>query len=151
MLEVKIRRVRPGVTLPYYASEAAAGLDLSAAITEPLVIHRGERHRIPTGIAIALPSRNWVGLLFARSGLAYRSGLALANGVGVIDADYRGEIMCAVINLGEEPVTVNPGDRIAQLVFMPVAAAKLVEVEQLDETERGAGGFGSTGVKSGGR
>lgn len=146
-LDVRIKRVRKGTPLPFYASAGAAGVDLVAAIDEPLTLAPGTRMAVPTGIALALPGREWVALVFARSGLAARRGLALANGVGVIDSDYRGEVLVALINLSDEPVTINPHDRIAQMLFMPVGVAKLVEVEELDETKRGAGGFGSTGIK----
>lgn len=145
-ITVKVQRLREGARLPYYATEGAAGLDLVAALDEPVTLQPGERRAVPTGIAIALPSREWVALVFARSGLAARHGLALANGVGVIDSDYRGEILCAMVNLGQEPVTIRPGDRIAQLVCVPVATVRLEPVDALDPTARGAGGFGSTGV-----
>ena len=100
---------------------------------------------IPAGVAIALPSPDYVALVLARSGLATRQGLALANGVGLIDTDYRGEILCSVINLSSSPITVRDGDRIAQLMVVPVVQAQPMPCETLDPTERGAGGFGSTG------
>jgi dUTP pyrophosphatase len=109
-------------------------------------VQPGERALIPTGIALALPP-GCLGLVFARSGLAWRSGLALANGVGVIDSDYRGEIMVPVINLGTEPVRLEPGDRIAQIVICEGGRALFGELPALERTERGAGGFGSSGVK----
>jgi|SRR5690625_138811 len=145
-LPVRIRRLRDDIALPQYASDGAAGVDLRAALDEPVTIQPKQRYMVPTGLAIALPSRDWGAFLFPRSGLA-RSGLTLANSVGVIDADYRGEILCAMVNLGEERITVQPGDRIAQLVFLPVGVAQFIEVETLDETTRGSGGFGSTGVR----
>ena len=101
--------------------------------------------RIPTGIAIALPSADYVALVFARSGLGIKHGVALSNGVGVIDSDYRGEIRVGLTNLSDVPYTVQPGDRIAQLMVTPVVRPALVQVEELDETQRGTGGFGSTG------
>lgn len=101
---------------------------------------------MPTGLAIELPSRAYVALVFPRSGLAARRGLTLANGVGVIDADYRGEILCPLVNLGPEPVTVKPGDRIAQILFFPVPTAALEWVAELSPSVRGDGGFGSTGL-----
>ena len=100
---------------------------------------------LPTGIAIALPSADYVALVFARSGLGVKHGVALANGVGVIDSDYRGEIRVGLVNQSDVPYTIQPGDRVAQLAVMPVVQARLERVETLDETERGAGGFGSTG------
>ena len=147
-LTVRIKRVREGTPLPYYASAGAAGLDLVAAIDEPLTLAPRARHAVPTGIALALPGRDWVALVFARSGLATRAGLALANGVGVIDSDYRGEVLVAVVNLSDEPITIRPHDRIAQMLFVPVGVARLLEVDELDATERGAGGFGSTGLRA---
>ena len=101
---------------------------------------------IPTGVAIALPSADYVALVFARSGLGIKHGIALSNGVGVIDSDYRGELRVGLTNLSDTPYTVQPGDRIAQLAVMPVVQARLSPVQDLDQTDRGAGGFGSTGV-----
>lgn len=147
-VELKVKRLRDHASLPYYASAGAAGLDLVACLDSPLELTPGGRIAVPTGIAIALPSRNWVALVFARSGLATRSGLTLANGVGVIDSDYRGEILCSMVNLSDQPVTIKPGDRIAQLAVMPVGVAHLVEVDSLDTTPRGTGGFGSTGTSA---
>ena len=106
----------------------------------------GERALIPTGIAIELPGPHVGAFLFARSGLASRHGIYLANGVGVIDSDYRGEILCAMVNGGQEPFEIKPGDRIAQMVFLPVVLADLVVVDELAPSRRGAGGFGHTGV-----
>ena len=148
-IAVPVRRVSPlakRFPLPSYATAGAAGLDLRACLAEPVTLVPGERRLIPTGIAIALPSPQLVALVFARSGLASRHGIQLANGVGVIDSDYRGEILCALQNAGREPFTVQPGDRIAQLVVMPVARISWREVEDLEPSERGAGGFGSTGT-----
>ena len=100
---------------------------------------------IPTGLAVALPSADCVALIYARSGLAVRHGIALSNGVGVVDSDYRGEIKVGLCNVGSEPYTIQPGERIAQMVIAPVLLPPVLEVDELDETERGAGGFGSTG------
>ena len=133
-------------TKPFYATEGSAGMDLSACIDEPVTIKKGEIKIIPTGIAIALKDKNYVAYIYARSGLACKKGICLANSVGVIDSDYRGELKCALINLGQEDFVVNHGDRIAQLVIAPVVQAEIVECESLDDTERGTGGFGSTGV-----
>ena len=138
-----------GMTMPAYATDGAAALDLRAAVEEdaPVTIAPGARALIPTGIAIAPASRDVVAIVAARSGLAIKKGICLSNGIGVIDADYRGEICVGLYNTSNEPFTVSRGDRIAQMMFLPVLAAKLIEAASLDETARGAGGFGSTGVK----
>ncbi len=138
-----------GMTMPAYATDGAAAVDMRAAIDEgtTVTIQPGQRAMIPTGMAISLESANVVAILAARSGLAVKSGINLANGIGVIDSDYRGEICVGLYNSSDVPFTVNRGDRIAQLMFMPVYVANLIEAESLDETARGAGGFGSTGVK----
>lgn len=145
-ITIKVKRLHDGVELPFYATTGSAGMDLKAAIQEPIVLKKGEIQFIPTGIAISIPDASYGAFIFARSGLACKYGIALANSVGVIDSDYRGEIKCALINLGQEEFVISPGDRIAQMVFMPVAQVNLQEVDDLDETERGSGGFGSTGV-----
>ena len=102
---------------------------------------------IPTGLAMAIPTAEWVGLVYARSGLAVRHGITLSNSVGVIDSDYRGEIRVGLCNLGQEPYTIQPGERIAQLVISPVLLSPVEEANELDSTERGTGGFGSTGKR----
>ncbi|MBV1703674.1 MAG: dUTP diphosphatase [Hyphomicrobiales bacterium] len=148
---VKFRRLPHAADLPApaYATVGAAGADLCAALpaSAPLVLTPGERFAVPTGVAIALPE-GFEAQLRARSGLALRFGLALVNAPATIDADYRGEIKVIVINLGREPVTLERGMRIAQMVIAPVAHASFAESDDLGETGRGAGGFGSTGVKS---
>ena len=138
-----------GMTMPAYATEGAAAVDMRAAIDEgtTVTIAPGERAMIPTGMAISLENANVVAILAARSGLAIKSGINLANGIGVIDSDYRGEICVGLINKGQADFRIERGDRIAQLMFMPVFHANLIAAESLDETERGEGGFGSTGVK----
>ena len=143
--KVKIMYVSDMAKKPFYATPGAAGMDLSAAISEPVILKKGKRALIPTGIAIALPSAESVAYIYARSGLGIKKGICLSNGVGVIDSDYRGEICVGLINLGDEDYTIEPGERIAQMVFAPVLKAEFVECESLEETERGAGGFGSTG------
>lgn len=140
-----MKKVRENAIIPKRATAGSAGLDLCACIDEPLTVKAGERAVIPSGIAIALESNEVVALVFARSGLAIKHGISLSNSVGVIDSDYRGEICVGIINTSRDDYTVNPGERIAQLVLTPVIPAEPVEVESLDETERGAGGFGSTG------
>lgn len=146
--DVKILLSR-GMTMPAYATDGSAAVDMRAAIEEdaPVTIAPGERAMIPTGMAIALENANVVAILAARSGLAVKSGINLANGIGVIDSDYRGEICVGLYNSSSVPFTVHRGDRIAQLMFMPVYTAKLIEAQALDQTARGEGGFGSTGVK----
>jgi len=131
--------------LPRFATDGAAAMDLCACLDAPAVLPAGERRMIPTGIAIALPSSSYVALIFARSGLGIKKGICLANGVGVIDSDYRGEIGVGLLNTSGEDYVVNPGDRIAQLMVVPVVQPDLTVVAELDDTQRGAGGFGSTG------
>ena len=133
------------VPVPAYQSEFSAGADLQACIDGPVTIAPHERALIPSGIAIE-PSDNGVGaFIFARSGLASKKGVCLANSVGVVDADYRGEIKVALLNTSNEPYTVQPFERIAQLVIMPIIQADFEEADELADTERGSGGFGSTG------
>lgn len=146
-LKVKVKRVRDSAKLPHSGSVIAAGYDLSAAINEDIIIPPGCWVAVPTGIAIEPESDAVVGFVLPRSGLGAKHGVVLRNSVGVIDADYRGEIIVTLVNTGEESFVVHPGDRIAQLVFLPVFAAEFVEAEELSETGRGEGGFGSTGVK----
>ena len=144
---VKIKKMaNTSRVLPTYATAASAGVDLCAELKEQLIVNPGENVKIPTGLAIELPSQQVVALVFARSGLASRHGMGLTNGVGVIDSDYRGEIQVLMYNSGTQPVIINSGDRIAQMVFMPVFHALLQEVTELQDTARGSGGFGSTGM-----
>ena len=148
-MELKIKALSPKIggeiPRPARATEGSAGLDLAACMDEPVTIAPRALVRIPTGIAIALPSPDYVALVFARSGLGIKHGVSLSNGVGVIDSDYRGEIAVGLTNLSNTPYTVQPGDRIAQLAVVPVARPELVWTEDLEDTGRGAGGFGSTG------
>lgn len=152
-MELPIQKLRPDAVLPQYATAGSAGLDLRACLDAPLTLARhasgaaqGQWNcaKVPTGLAMAIPE-GYVGLIFARSGLATKHGLTPANCVGVIDSDYRGEIVVALVNLGAEDYVIQPGERIAQLVIVPCAQPSLVETEALTETDRGAGGFGSTG------
>lgn len=145
MEPLKIKKLRENAKIPVRATPGSAGMDLCACIDSPLTLSGGEKALIPTGIAIALPSPELGAFVFARSGLAIKHGIGLLNGVGVIDSDYRGEVCVGVINQLSEPYTIEPGERIAQLVIMPVSLIPPVEAVELDETERGAGGFGSTG------
>lgn len=143
-VQVKIKRLRPGATIPRYHSEHCAGMDLAADLAAPVMLKSLARAAIPTGLAIEIPV-GFEGQVRPRSGRAIREGLALINSPGTIDADYRGEIQVLVVNLGAEPLVIQPGDRIAQLIIAPVTRAELIEVEVLAETVRGAGGFGHTG------
>lgn len=143
--EVKIKRLRENAKIPAYASEGACGMDLCACLDAPCVIEPGERKRIPTGLSVEMP-QGMVCLLFARSGLAHRAGLTLSNCVGVVDSDYRGELLVALVNLGEQAVTILPGERFAQMGFFPYYTVKLTECDTLTDTARGSGGFGSTGT-----
>jgi len=143
-VSMNIRKLREDAILPTYGSAFAAGADLYACEDEEITIGVGETRLIHTGIAMAIP-QGLVGLIYARSGLASKRGLAPANKVGVIDSDYRGEIMVALHNHGATPQTVAKGERIAQIVFTPYVAADFSVVDALDDTVRGAGGFGSTG------
>jgi len=140
-----VKRLDPRVQLPAYQTPGAAAIDLAALLDEPLTVAPRALVSIPTGLAIALPDAGWVALIFARSGLGIKHGIALSNGVGVIDSDYRGEIRVGLTNLSDIPYTIQPGDRIAQLMVVPVAQAAVLELEELPDTARGAGGFGSTG------
>ena len=131
--------------LPEQASAGSAGLDLRAAVSEDLLLAPGERTLVPTGLVLELP-RGWEGQVRPRSGLAIRHGISLLNSPGTIDSDYRGEVMVVLANLGGEPFTIRRGDRIAQLVVSPVTRLVVREVSELSATDRGSGGFGSTGV-----
>lgn len=142
---VKYKLLDPRAKAPAYATAGAAAADLCALLDEPLTLAPGQRAMIPTGLAIELPDAQCVALLYARSGLAIKHGLTLPNCVGVIDSDYRGEVRVGLINLGTEPYTVAPGERIAQLCIAPVWQAAFVQANDLSDTDRGAGGFGSTG------
>ena len=143
-INVKIKLTR-GAVCPEYATEGSAAVDLRAMIDEAYTLAPGERHVFTTGIAIAPETKGVVAIVAGRSGLGVKHGISLANGIGVIDSDYRGEIHVGLLNKSDEPYTVNPGDRIAQMMFMPVMAVNFIESLELDETDRGAGGFGSTG------
>ena len=148
-MELKIKAVSPKIgkeiPTPFYATPGSAAMDLHACLDQPITLLPGGRTVIPTGIAIALPSAEYVALVFARSGLGIKHGVALSNGVGVIDSDYRGEIRVGLTNLSDTPYTISPGDRIAQLAVMPVVRPELTVCAELPQTQRGQGGFGSTG------
>lgn len=142
---VNIKKLKANATIPTYGSDFAAGADLYACLEDELTIMPGETFLVPTGLAMALPC-GYTGLIYARSGLASKKGLAPANKVGVIDSDYRGEIMVALHNHSKEAATILPDERIAQLVVTPYIVANYITVDSLDETKRGEGGFGSTGT-----
>ena len=142
-MRLEFRRLDPDAKLPTYARPGDAGLDLSSAVD--VTVEPGRRAMIPTGLAVAIPEGH-AGLVLPRSGLASKQGLTLANSPGLIDAGYRGEVTCAVVNLDPgEPVTIRRGDRIAQLVVVEVPAMEPVWVDELPASERGPGGFGSSG------
>ena len=147
-LNVKIKLTR-GMSAPEYATDGSAAVDLRAALDENeiVTIAPGERALIPTGLAISPESSDVVGIIAGRSGLGVKKGVTLSNSIGVIDSDYRGEICVGLINRGSEPFEVHRGDRIAQMMFMPVLHASFLETDTLDQTDRGTGGFGHTGVK----
>ena len=138
-------KIGKDIPYPFYATAGAAAMDLCACVDAPVEVAPRALVSIPTGIAIALPSAEYVALVFARSGLGIKHGIALSNGVGVIDSDYRGELTVGLVNHGDVLYTIQPGDRIAQLMVLPILRPTLTVVEELDETERGSGGFGSTG------
>lgn len=144
MEPVKVKRLRANAILPTYGSLEAAGADLYACLDADLQIAPGESCFVPTGLSMALP-KNCAGLIYARSGLACKRGLAPANKVGVVDSDYRGEFMVVLHNHGQQVQTIAHGERIAQLVITPIITPVYEETDALDETERSAGGFGSTG------
>jgi len=132
--------------LPSYESAAAAGMDLRAAVKNPVTLQPGERLLVPAGFQMAIP-KGYEAQIRPRSGLAYKHGITMLNTPGTIDSDYRGEVKVLAINHGEEEFTISHGDRIAQMVIAPVSQAKIHEVQSLDETERSEGGFGSTGIE----
>ena len=143
---VNIKKLKANAALPVYSSAAAAGADLRACLEEDVIIRPGKTEMISTGLAMEVPE-GYAGLIYARSGLASKRGLAPANKVGVIDSDYRGEIMVALHNHSEEAAVISHGERIAQLIITPYLTAEFTEKEVLEETERGFGSFGSTGIK----
>ena len=149
-MKLFFKKLNDSAVLPTRGTEQSAGLDLSACIEEPIVIHPHEVKLIPTGLSASLElddrDQSAMLMLCARSGLAAKHGIGLANGVGIIDLDYRGEIKAVLVNQRETPFTVEPGMRIAQLIAVPVWLPEVVEADTLTETDRGTGGFGSTGV-----
>lgn len=144
MEPIKVKKLKPDAILPTYGSADAAGADLYACLREEIIISPGMTAFVPTGLSMELP-KGTAGLIYARSGLACKRGLAPANKVGVIDSDYRGEFIVALFNHSNKPQSILPGERIAQLVITPVLTPGFAEVEELSDTDRGSGGFGSTG------
>ena len=147
IMKLKIRKLREGATIPRRATEGAAGMDLYACIDENITLAPQQLVIVPTGIAIELPDSGCAAFLYARSGLGVKHGICLGNGVGVIDSDYRGEVYVGLCNVSDKPYVIAPGERIAQMVIAPVFTPNVVEVSELSDTQRGAGGFGSTGKK----
>ena len=144
MYTVRVKKLHPEAQLPAYGSSEAAGADLYACLAEPVTVQPGEVYWVPTGIALEVP-KGCAGLVYARSSMGAKRGLAPANKVGVIDSDYRGEIKVVLLNHSKEPQTIQPGERVAQFVITPVLQPWYEEVEELSDTGRGVGGFGSTG------
>lgn len=141
---LQIKKLQENAVLPLRATSGSVGYDLCAALEEPVTLNPGETKPVPTGLAMAIPE-GYGGFLFARSGLAVKHGIAPANCVGVIDSDYRGEVLIGLHNHGNTPYTIQPGERVGQLVLLAAALPEVMECEALEETQRGTGGFGSTG------
>ena len=146
-MTVKIKKLNENANIPEYKTSGSAAADLYACLKEPLTVLPGERAKIPTGIAIEYDNNDVAAVICARSGLSAKHGISLTNGIGLIDPDYRGELLVSVINLSDKPYTFEHGDRIAQLMFIPVIRGEFELSEELSETERGEGGFGSTGSR----
>lgn len=144
-VNLKIKKLSHAVSEPFYATEGSAGMDLCAAIETSVFLKPMERYAVPTGLIFEVPI-GYEAQVRARSGLSIKHGLCLANGIGTIDSDYRGEVKVLMINLGTKTFTINPGDRVAQVVICPVMKANLEIVAEVGETDRSAGGFGSTGI-----
>ena len=144
-MNINVKKLSERARLPFRATDGSAGADLFACIDEPVVLQPGERKLIPTGIAIGIPYGGCGAFIFPRSSVSSKYGVSLANCVGVVDSDYRGEIKVPLINHSSEPYTINDGDRIAQMVVMPVIMPDYILCDELDVTARGQGGFGSTG------
>ena len=146
-MELKIKKLRDNARIPKRATDGAAGMDLYACIGASITLNPGQLAVIPTGIAIELPDNTCAAFLYARSGLGVKHGICLSNGVGVIDSDYRGEVCAGLCNVSDKPYVIEPGERVAQMVIAPVLTPEIVEVDELGSTDRGEGGFGSTGKK----
>jgi dUTP pyrophosphatase len=144
-LNIKVKKINKEAKIPVYATPGSAACDLYACMDAPLIIDPGKCVPIHTGIAIAIPDKRYAAFIYARSGLGIKSGIVPGNCVGVIDSDYRGEIIVGLRNHSSVQFTVSPGDRIAQMVLSEVSQAEFVTADELDDTSRGTGGFGSTG------
>lgn len=147
IIDVKILDPRMRDQLPNYATSGSAGLDLRACIDTPLLISSGETHLIPTGLSLYIANPGFAGMILPRSGLGHKNGIVLGNLVGLIDADYQGPLMVSTWNRGQQPFTINPLDRLAQLVIVPIQQVEFNVVAEFPSTDRGAGGFGSTGKR----
>ena len=146
-MELKIKKLKPNAKIPQRATDGSAGMDLYACIDSSIALAPQQLAVVPTGIAIELPDNSCAAFLYARSGLGVKHGICLSNGVGVIDSDYRGEICAGLCNVSDKPYDIEPGERIAQMVIAPVLTPDITEADELSDTLRGAGGFGSTGKK----
>jgi len=144
-LQILDPRIGEDIPLPTYATGGSAGMDMRACLDEPLIIHPGETHLIPTGIAIHINDPNLAAVLLPRSGLGHKHGIVLGNLTGLIDSDYQGQVFVSCWNRGNDTFTVNPGERIAQMVFVPVVQAEFEIVDSFESSDRGEGGFGHTG------
>lgn len=146
-MELKIKKLRKDAKVPQRATNGSAGMDLYACIDQSITLAPGQLAVVPTGIAIELPDNKCAAFLYSRSGLGVKHGICLSNGVGVIDSDYRGEICAGLCNVSDKPYTIEPFERVAQMVIAPVLTPDVVETDELSDTLRGEGGFGSTGKK----
>jgi dUTP pyrophosphatase len=146
-MELKIKKLRENARIPQRATNGSAGMDLYACIAESVTLAPGQLTVIPTGIAIELPDNTCAAFLYARSGLGVKHGICLSNGVGVIDSDYRGEVCVGLCNVSDKPYVIEPFERVAQMVIAPVLTPDITEVDELSDTARGEGGFGSSGRK----
>lgn len=144
-MQLKIKKLRDNARVPKRATNGSAGMDLYACIAQSVTLAPGQLAVIPTGIAIELPDNTCAAFLYARSGLGVKHGICLSNGVGVVDSDYRGEVCVGLCNVSDKPYVIEPGERVAQMVIAPVLTPEIVEVDELSNTKRGEGGFGSTG------
>jgi dUTP pyrophosphatase len=146
-MELKIKKLKENAKIPQRATNGSAGMDLYACIAESVTLAPGQLTVIPTGIAIELPDNTCAAFLYARSGLGVKHGICLSNGVGVIDSDYRGEVCVGLCNVSDKPYVIEPFERVAQMVIAPVLTPEITEVDELSDTARGEGGFGSSGRK----
>ncbi len=144
-MKIYVKKLNEKAKLPSAQTEYAAASDLYACLDGPLTVYPGERAKIPTGIAIEYEDKNVAAVICSRSGLSAKHGISLTNGIGLIDPDYRGELLVSVVNLSDRPYTFSDGDRIAQLLLLPIIRGEFEEADELGRTERGEGGFGSTG------